>query len=99
MAVKPEYRERDEVEVAILGALSARADDGMTVFEVRAAVDADIDRLEVALSDLKAEDLITTEQRTDRLVIFPADHVVADPSETEDDETSIVDAIRDRIGL
>lgn len=99
MAVKPEYRDRDEVEVKVLGALSARAEDGMTVFEVRAAVDADIDRLEVALADLKAADLITTEQRGDRVVIYPADHAVADPSDPADDDPGLFDAIRDRIGL
>lgn len=99
MAVKPEYRDRDEVEVEVLGALTGRADDGMTVFEIRAAVDADIDRLEVALSDLKAADLIRTEQDADRLIIFPADHVVADPNDTDDDDPGLVDAIRDRIGL
>lgn len=99
MAVKPEYRGRDEVELAILGALSARADDGMTVFEVRAAVDADIDRLEVALSDLKSAELITTERRADRVVIYPADRVVADPGETQSDDPGIVESIRDRFGL
>lgn len=99
MVLKPEYRDRDEVEAAVLGALSARADDGMTVFEVRAAVDADIDRLEVALSDLKADDLIRTEQKRDRVIIYPADHIVADPGEDTNDEPSIVDAIRDRFGF
>lgn len=99
MAVKPEYRDRDEVEVEVLGALTGRADDGMTVFEVRAAVDADIDRLEVALADLKESDLIRIEQEGDRVVIYPADCVVADPGEDADDDPGLIDAIRDRIGL
>ena len=99
MAVKPGYRDRDEVEVEVLGALTARADDGMTVFEVRAAVDADIDRLEVALADLKSADLIRTEQEADHVVIYPADRVLADPTDADDSSTGIVDSIRDRLGF
>jgi len=61
MAAKPEYRDRPDVEVALLDALVDRGDEGMTVLELRAAVDANIDAVEEALSALKADSLITVE--------------------------------------
>lgn len=99
MAAKPEYRDRDEVEVGVLDALVDRAEDGMTVLELRAAVDADIDRLETALGELKDDDLIRVEQGDSRVTIYPADEVVPDPGEAPENDQSLLDAIRDRIGL
>ncbi|QAU12911.1 MarR family transcriptional regulator [Halorubrum sp. BOL3-1] len=99
MAAKPEYRDRPDVEVALLDALVDRGDEGMTVLELRAAVDADIDAVEEALSTLKNDSLITVE--TDEHVrVYAHERVVPDPEEAIDDPSeSLVDAIRDRIGL
>jgi hypothetical protein len=94
MQAKPEYRDRDETEVAVLDALADRAEEGMTVFELRSHVDADIDRLESALADLKDDDLITVDDGQQRTVIVPEDHVVG-PAD-EDDDPGFVDQIRRR---
>ena len=99
MAAKPEYRDRPDVEVALLDALVDRGDEGMTVLELRAAVDADIDAVEEALSALKADSLITV--KTEESVrVYAHDKVVPDPEAATDEQSeSLVDAIRDRIGL
>lgn len=76
MRVKPAYRDRDATEVAVLDALADRAEDGMTVFELRTHVDADIDTLENALSSLKADGLIDAEDDGERTVIRPDDAVL-----------------------
>ncbi|WP_129114488.1 DUF6432 family protein [Halegenticoccus tardaugens] len=99
MRAKREYRNRGETEVEVLDALVDRAEEGMTVFELRAAVDADIDALESALADLKSDDLITVEETGGRVVIIPDDRVVPDPDEVGQDEGSLLDAVRKRFGL
>ncbi|MEF8800734.1 MAG: DUF6432 family protein [Halolamina sp.] len=99
MALRPEHRDRDEVELGVLSALADRAGEGMTVFELRAAVDADIDRLEPALADLKEAGLIEVEREDDRTVLYPADEVVIDPENPPDEEPSVLDIIRERFGL
>lgn len=99
MAVKAEYHDRDQVEVEVLIALADRAEDGMSVLEVRAAVDANIDRLEVALSDLKDASLIRVEQEGERVVLYPADHVIAGPDDHETEEAGLVESLRQRIGF
>ena len=71
----------------------------MTVYELRAAVDADIDAIGEALDRLKADDLITAEGDDDRVRIMPADRVVPDPGETPDDDRGLLDKIRDRLGF
>lgn len=99
MRAKREFRDRDEVEVAVLDALVDRAEDGMTVLELRAAVDADIDRLEEALSNLKDDDLIRVDAEDERVLICPADRVVPDPTEEPAEDRSLVDAVREKLGL
>ncbi|PHQ47563.1 MarR family transcriptional regulator, partial [Halorubrum sp. C3] len=80
-------------------ALVDRGDEGMTVLELRAAVDADIDAVEEALSALKEDSLITVESE-ERVRVYAHDKVVPDPEAPDDDPTeSLVDAIRDRLGL
>lgn len=98
MAAKREFRDRDDAEVAVLDALVDRGEEGMTVLELRAAVDADIDRIEAALSALKQDSLIEAEHEGDRVLIYPDDRVVPDPG-AETDDRSMIDALRDRIGL
>lgn len=95
MRAKPEFRDRDETEVAVLDALADRRDEGMTVFELRSRVDVDIDTLEGALADLKEDGLIEATNHDQRTVIVPEDGVVGpvDP----DDEESFVDRVRDRL--
>ncbi len=95
MRAKPEYRDRDGTEVAVLDALADRREEGMTVFELRSRVDADIDTLEGALSALKRDGLIEVTSEGERTVIVPESGVVGpvDP----DDEESFVDWVRDRL--
>jgi len=99
MKAKREFRDRADVEVAVLDALVDRGGEGMTVFELRAAVDEDIDTLEDALGELKDDSLISVERDDGRTVVLPDDRVVPDPSELPDDDESLFDAIRDRLGL
>lgn len=98
MKAKREFRDRKDVEVAVLDALVDRGDDGMTVFELRAAVDDDIDTLEDALAELKDDSLITVDIDEGKTIVLPDDRVVPDPAEAPDDE-SLVDALRDRFGF
>jgi predicted transcriptional regulator len=99
MKAKREFRDREDVEVAILDALVDRGGDGMTVFELRAAVDEDIDTLEDALGELKDDSLISVERDDGRTVVLPDDRVVPDPSREPEDDEGLFDAIRDRLGL
>lgn len=97
MRAKREYRDRDETQVAVLDALADRREEGMTVFELRSHVDADIDRLEGALADLKADGLIEVSDEDDRTVIVPEDHAIG-PYDPEDD-TSMIGQVREWLGL
>lgn len=97
MRAKPEFRDRPETEVTVLDALADRQEEGMTVFELRSRVDVDIDRLEEALAELKADGLIEVTTASDRTVIIPEDGVVG-PYDPETDE-SVFDAIRRRFPL
>ncbi|SFR34948.1 DUF6432 family protein [Halogeometricum limi] len=99
MRARREFRNRRDVEVSLLDALVERAEEGMTVFELRAAVDADIDTIEEALAALKADGLISVDAGDERVVILPADRVVPDPSEQVEEDKSLLDSIRDRFGL
>lgn len=99
MQAKPEFRDRPAEQVAVLDALVGRAEDGMTVLELRAAVDQDIDTIEDALSTLKSEGLITVEQEDERTLIHPADRVVPSPEEQREEEQGLVDALREKFGL
>ncbi|MFW5938818.1 MAG: DUF6432 family protein [Halolamina sp.] len=98
MALSPEHRDRDEVEAEVLAALADRAEEGMNVLELRAAVDADIDRLEPALAELKDDGLIDVESTGERVVLYPAAGVVAGPDEHET-EPGMLEIIRDRFGF
>ena len=96
MRAKREYRDRGETQVAVLDALADRRDEGMTVFELRSRVDADIDDLEDALADLKADGLIEATDEDERTVIVPEDHAIGQYDPTEDQ--SLLDKIRDWLG-
>lgn len=98
MKVRREYRRRDDTQVAVLEALADRFEDGMTVFELRSVVGADIDELETAIAGLKEAGLITAEEVGDRTVITVEDSVV-ETETTAEDEDDIVQRILDRLGL
>jgi predicted transcriptional regulator len=97
MRAKEEYRDREDVQVAVLDALAERSDEGMTLFEVRTHVETDIDAIEQALSALKTDGLIEVETEDGRTVFLPEDTVVT--AEEPDDDGSVFDAIRDRFSL
>lgn len=96
MKARPEFRDRDETEVAILDELVDRRDDGMTVFELRSSVDLGIDEIEPALGALKEDELIDATQEGRRTVIRPDERVVPD-AEPENDDSSFLDDVIDRI--
>ncbi|MCL9815657.1 DUF6432 family protein [Natronocalculus amylovorans] len=98
MGAKREFRNRPAVEVDILDALVDRG-DGMTVLELRSVVDADIDRIEGALADLKDDQLITIEEHGTRLEIHPAQRVIPEPGERTEPDSGLIDAVRERLGL
>ncbi|QSG15832.1 DUF6432 family protein [Halapricum desulfuricans] len=94
MQAKPEYRDRDDDEVAVLDALADRAEDGMTVFELRSHVDLEIDDLETALAELKADGLISADEDDERTVVVPDERVVGTQQQDEDSSLSW---LRDRL--
>lgn len=100
------HRDREyEEDVEILEALVGRSDEGMTVLELRAAVDADIDTIEARLPELKREGLIVVEQQDNAAVIRPDESVVPDTDKAPDDDSvfekldTVIDKIRERIRL
>ena len=99
MRARREFRDRRGIEVDVLDALVDRGGKGMTVFEVRAAVDTDIDDIEAALAALKQDDLISVEGGDDRVVIMADDRVIPDPEVDHHEERGFLDTIRDRFGL
>jgi hypothetical protein len=97
MQAKSEYRDRSDVEVAVLDALVDRANGGMTVFELRSHVDESIDDIEDALGALKADDLIAADEQDGRTVITVDERVI--PETVELDEEGWLDAIRRKLGF
>jgi len=98
MPVAQGYRDRGDVELAILEALVDRHEEGMTVFELRTHVSTDIDSIEGALASLKDDDLIVVENgpgEPGSATIKPADRVV--PTSTDVDDESFVEWLRDRL--
>lgn len=98
MTVAPGYSDRGDVQVAILEALVDRHEEGMTVFELRSHVGADIDEIESALSALKRDGLIEVERGSQSgasALIKPADRVV--PVGGGDERRSTYERLRDRL--
>lgn len=85
MRAKPAYRDRDETEVAVLDALADWNGEGMTVFELRAVVDEDIDTIEAALAELKADELIEA-THDDGQTVITVDERVIGPGRPENNE-------------
>ncbi|NHN42115.1 MarR family transcriptional regulator [Halorubellus sp. JP-L1] len=95
MRAKREFRDRDDVSVSVLDALVERGEEGMTVFELRSHVDAGIDEIEPALTELKEDDLIEVDRTGGKTLLKPDARVV--PEDPEDDDPSLFDALRDRL--
>lgn len=96
MAGKAEFRNRDETDVAVLEELTDRSEDGMTVLELRAEVDASIDDIERSLTALKRDRLINIEEPdhpSDEIIIKPADHVT--PANDDGTHGSLLQSIRE----
>lgn len=86
------HRQLDDVQAAVIDALVGR-DDGMTIFELRSHVDADIDELETALTDLKRDGLITADSSGDQTVITATEKATPDP----EPDDSWFDRVIDRL--
>ena len=102
MQAKGRYRNRKDTQVAVLDALVERTEEGMTVFELRAEAEVDIDELETALAELKQAGLITVENDDDEpMHIYPDDRVVPDPEvdDGDDGDRSLFERVRDRFGV
>ena len=102
MQAKGQYRDRKDTQVAVLDALVERTEEGMTVFELRAEAEVDIDELETALAELKQAGLITVENDDDEpMHIYPDDRVVPDPEvdDGDDGDRSLLERVRDRFGV
>ena len=89
-------RDRGAVEGAVVDALLDRGEEGMTVLELRAAVDADIEAIETALSTLKEEGRIDVSMDGGETVIRPDGDVDAGPA-GEPLEPSLLDRLRERL--
>ncbi|MFB6104263.1 MAG: DUF6432 family protein [Halobacteriaceae archaeon] len=98
MKARAEFRDRPDTEVAVLDALVDRNEEGMTVLELRAHADIDIDDLEEALGNLKRDDLIAATEEGNRTLITVDENVVPTGEEPEP-EPSFIDQLRDRLGL
>lgn len=70
----------------------------MTVLELRAAVDADIDAIEEALASLKEDRLIGVEREDGTTTIRPDDRVLPKPGEQEP-SMSLLEQLRRKLGL
>lgn len=99
MQAKRAYRDRDDTEVAVLDALVDRTEEGMTVFELRTGVEADIDELETALAELKDAGLIAVENADGPMRIYPDDQVVPEFDAEEATETSLIERLKRKFGL
>jgi len=96
MPVQGEFRNRDEIDVKILDALVDRSEEGMTVFELRTHVGADINEIERALTDLNDDGLIIVENGGhggDQTVIKPASTVL--PDDSPQPSRSLADRLRE----
>lgn len=95
MKAKRAYRDREPPQVAILDALVDRGEEGMTVLELRASVDADIDSIESGLAELKRDNLIEVSNSGGSTVIKPDERVMPDPDDHQS-QRGFLDRLRDQ---
>lgn len=95
MQAKREYRDRGDAQVAVLDALVDKQEEGLTVFELRAAVDVSIDEIEAALGELKEAGLIHVDREDGSTRIYPDEQVI--PVGDDRDDPSLVDALREKL--
>lgn len=89
-------RDGEAPDDAILLALLDRETEGMTIFELRNRVSADIDSIESALERLKDRGLIEIERTDGRVLIRPTSAAV-DAVDRSSDESTWLDQIRERL--
>lgn len=89
-------RQDAEWDGIILEALFERAEEGMTIFELRNQIEADIDTIESSLERLKDRGLIETERNENRVNIRPTDAALSMIVEDEQ-EPSFLEQIRERL--
>lgn len=87
----------DPIDRSVLEALAARADEGMTVLELRHHVPADIDAIESSLERLGSAGRIETEREGGRVRVFPTDAGLAIIE--GDDDRSVFDRLRQFLPL
>ncbi|MFB6254364.1 MAG: DUF6432 family protein [Halobacteriaceae archaeon] len=95
MKAKAEFRDRPDNQVAVLDALVERNQEGMTVLELRSHTGIEIDNLETALEQLKADNLISATQENDRTLITVDDRVLPEGEPKQDQD--IIDRILERL--
>lgn len=81
-------------DAVILAALLDRGEEGMTIFELRNEVHADIDTIEGALERLKVRELIEIDHTGGRVIIRPSD-AAKTVVDTGDPDDSVIDRIRE----
>lgn len=82
----------DPIDRSVLEALAARADEGMTILELRHHLPADIDTIESSLERLGATGRIETERGDGRVRVYPTDAGLA--LIEGDDDRSVLDRLR-----
>lgn len=98
MRLRPEYRDRDDTELAVLDALADRHEEGMTLFELRSSLGVDIDGLETALTGLQDSGLVSVEDDGQRTV-FVVDQGAIEPEQSQTDDVGVLEWLRGRLGL
>lgn len=98
MKARRAHRSRPEPQVQVLDALVERGEEGMTVLELRAAVDADIDAIEEALPALKRDGLIAVETDDGSTTIKPDERVKPTPGRDQP-EQGLLEQLREKLGF
>lgn len=97
MSEPKRLRDQDEVKVAIIEALADRSEQGMTIFELRARTDIDIDTLESHLTELKQDRFIKIDESSnDQIVIKPTERAL-NSTQSNEPSSSLLDELRDRL--
>lgn len=86
MQLRPEHRTRSDTQRAVLEALADRHEEGMTLFELRSVVDADIDQLEAALSGLQESGLVAVSDDGERTMFVVASAAIEPESGPQEEE-------------